>query len=507
LATIAALIGGLASSATAQTPTLLHHYQFDGNYDSATSNVVADALGTGTSVGTANGVSGGAAYFDGADDLLLLEGQGVLPAGAITLAFWEKADALSEISKGYFVCDAAANPIDNLYLRRRPSPVSAGSDVSAPNGKIGLNHFCQFGLPELSTEVWHQHTITYNASGTGYWWVDGQLRTVTPTGDPFQGLTAVVPGNSTYDRAGLVLGNRLDGNRQYAGYFDEVQIYQGSAHAGMAQHLYDNPAATLATYDPVANPDPGVADAPGVRPANAAVRRWKFDGDLDEEGGVAHGAAVGDAFAGTDNGVIAGSGAVVFDGNNDAVTISADVISTNRHSIALWSKDTSGTTGYLFCDEQYENLLMRRVGSGLYGPWAGGSDLPQFGDPVAEAAATYDEWHHIVFAVDGEWGNVRAYVDGSLAMTTNIETDWGDNDGFQELLGNLLYLGNRDDLGRDYAGLIDDLQIYNWNLSEADAVLLFENPGKTLAEIPEPSSLALLLAAILPMAARRRRTG
>jgi hypothetical protein len=71
-------------------------------------------------------------------------------------------------------------------------------------------------------------------------------------------------------------------------------------------------------------------------------------------------------------------------------------------------------------------------------------------------------------------------------MTSNIKATWGAGNGLQSLLGNLLYLGNRDGLDRDYAGLVDDLQIYNWNLSEEDAAYLFSHPGETLFTTPTP---------------------
>jgi hypothetical protein len=367
---------------------LLQHYQFNGDFTSATSGgITAVDLSTGTSVGTTNGISGGAAIFDGVDDLLLIEGQTVLPTGAITFAFWEKATDLSpDLHAGYFICDAAANPIDNLYLRRAKMDISGGDEVSAVNGKVNSNHFSVYAPQDLSTDVWHQHTITYTDAGVGYWWTDGDLKTVAASGDAFAGLTSGTT-------EGLVLGNRLAGGREYTGLFDEVQIYQGSVHGGMAQYLYDNPGSTLDSYS---GSNPGMPDAPGVRPTNATVRRWKFDGDLAEDGGTHTGTAVGDATAGTTNGAFAGSGAVAFDGSDDAVKIDSEVISTNKYSIAVWEKTTSGNTGYLFCDggSEYENMLFRRQDSGnSYDAWAGRADVGQFIDPNTGSAPTCDEWH------------------------------------------------------------------------------------------------------------------
>ncbi|MBN1910718.1 MAG: PEP-CTERM sorting domain-containing protein [Pirellulales bacterium] len=486
----AALAVVLSSGVSADTPTLLHHFTFDLDYSSSTSSVVADPLLTFTPIDSYFGKVGGSVYFTGYDSLLLLEGRDVLPAGAFTFAFWERASnaTTGTTAAGYFVCDAASNPLQNLYLRRYPSPDSTGTDLSAVNGMIAESHFSQYVAEDISLDEWHQHTITYDDLGVGYWWVDGVLKTVTPTGVPFAGLSEILEG-SDYNREGLVLGNRLTQDRTYEGNMDDWQIYQGAANGGMAQYLYNNPGATLATYDPVAYPDPGGVYPPGVRPDNAAVRRWKFDGNLNEHNGTAHGTAIGDAVAGTDNGAYAGSGAVAFDGIDDAVTIDLSGAATNKYSVALWAKDTSGTTGYLFADaDDPQELLFRRfndknLGDGVYGLWGGGDalDNPNIVDPNTELPPTYDEWHHVVVAIDGEWGNARVYLDGTLARFENIEADWGYTTGFNVL--SHLILGNRaSDMARDYAGLLDDLQVYNWNLSEEDAAYLFEHPGATLFE-------------------------
>ncbi|MBN1910717.1 MAG: hypothetical protein JW818_13310, partial [Pirellulales bacterium] len=210
VAVAATLAAGVIPSAQADTvPSLLHHYQFDGTYDSATSSVVADPLGTTTPVGTTGGISGGAAYFNGTDSMLLLEGQGVLPAGTFTVSFWEKADtpAAGTYEDGYFLCDAAANPLQSLYLRRYPTPDAGGTTVAAANGFIAMGQLSPYVTDDLSTGVWHQHTITHTASGSSYWWIDGALQKVSPTGDLFSGLTAINP-STAYDREGLLLGNR-----------------------------------------------------------------------------------------------------------------------------------------------------------------------------------------------------------------------------------------------------------------------------------------------------------
>ena len=76
------------------------------------------------------------------------------------------------------------------------------------------------------------------------------------------------------------------------------------------------------------------------------VGHWRFDGNLTDSAGADDGTALGDAVVGTNNGRI--GGAVAFDGDTDAVTISPDVISGAVFSIAFWEFSAADSnTGYL----------------------------------------------------------------------------------------------------------------------------------------------------------------
>ena len=102
------------------------------------------------------------------------------------------------------------------------------------------------------------------------------------------------------------------------------------------------------------------------------VGHWKFDGDLTDRVGGNDGTSVGDAAAGTNNGMI--GGAVSFDGDADAVTISPDVIVNAAFSIAFWEFSVGdANTGYFLASgngDGWEDLFFRRFGDGL--DYAGG---------------------------------------------------------------------------------------------------------------------------------------
>ncbi len=106
-------------------------------------------------------------------------------------------------------------------------------------------------------------------------------------------------------------------------------------------------------------------------------------------------------------------------------------------------------------------------------------------------------FHHIALTIDTLAATGALYVDGVLATS-------GSGAGFDSFpILNNLEVGR---LGRSaptdaFAGLVDDLQIYDTALSAAGITLLNANPG---AVIPEPSACVLLTGVIGVMFLGRR---
>lgn len=211
----------------------------------------------------------------------------------------------------------------------------------------------------------------------------------------------------------------------------------------------------------------------------ALVGQWKFDGDLADSFGASDGTAIGDATAGTNNGI--SGGAVSFDGTDDAVRISQSVISGGSFTIAFWEFSPSGTNqGYFIgagAGGGAGDIFLRRIGTQDH--YAGGitqtSPPYTFGEPGPFARG---QWHFNVVTHTGS--NVGSwYVDGNLIAsqpTTFPATGLRDH----------LYVGNRGDVQRDFDGRIDDLQIYNAPVRPAMVQALMDNPGKTLNEVFVP---------------------
>ena len=84
------------------------------------------------------------------------------------------------------------------------------------------------------------------------------------------------------------------------------------------------------------------------------------------------------------------------------------------------------------------------------------------------------QWHFTSSATQ-PGSRARWYVDGNqVASQPRLPTSG---------LTATSYLGNRGDLGRDFDGRIDDLQIYNTPVRPAMVQALMANPGKTLNDV------------------------
>ncbi|MBN1910119.1 MAG: acetylxylan esterase [Pirellulales bacterium] len=218
-------------------------------------------------------------------------------------------------------------------------------------------------------------------------------------------------------------------------------------------------------------PDPPVRER--------SVLHWRFDGNLASESGQYAGVAIGNAVAGTSNGAFPGSGAVTFDGANDAVRINKDVLGEGPFAIVFWSKThPDDNQGYFLSDSvDYGNLFMRRYnanGNSVFTGWISEIQLGELGPDGTSGTSWPDNtWHQHVLTVD-EYGRHFWYVNGEL-LTSGYGLDF-------EGLTSDLFLGNRANMDRDFKGWLDDLQIYNWSVFADDAEYLFTHPGDTLLD-------------------------
>ncbi len=103
------------------------------------------------------------------------------------------------------------------------------------------------------------------------------------------------------------------------------------------------------------------------------------------------------------------------------------------------------------------------------------------------------DWHHVGWTWDGS--NVDIYVDGALDFSQSYTSSIIDN-------GQALSFAKRIDLSTNiYAGLMDDIRIYDNVLSLSDISALFNQS----VSLPEPGTLSLLAIGFAGIAWVRRR--
>ena len=77
------------------------------------------------------------------------------------------------------------------------------------------------------------------------------------------------------------------------------------------------------------------------------------------------------------------------------------------------------------------------------------------------------EWQHVVGVFDGVNSQLGIYIDGILDNTQNVPS------GYRIASGTMpLQIGNRADAARPWPGMVDDIRVYNYPLTDAEIALL-----------------------------------
>jgi hypothetical protein len=194
---------------------------------------------------------------------------------------------------------------------------------------------------------------------------------------------------------------------------------------------------------------------------------WK----LDETVGNVMADAGGNQHAGTlvgnpkrVPGVVAG--ALEFDGEGDYVDLgaAADFDITDRITVCAWVKVTAfdtdwqaivakGDTAWRLSRDQGNNLHF--ACTGLWPEWVRGS-----------ANVNDGQWHHVAGTYDGR--ELRLYVDGKLDASARTQ-------GSINVNAYPVYIGeNAEHPQREWHGLIDEVRLYNYALSDTEIKSLSE---------------------------------
>ncbi|TXK32794.1 T9SS type A sorting domain-containing protein [Pontibacter qinzhouensis] len=151
---------------------------------------------------------------------------------------------------------------------------------------------------------------------------------------------------------------------------------------------------------------------------------------------------------------------------------------TNSFTVSLWMKaPTQPANSYLF----HKGTFARDEGTGATGKWFGlevKDNLIRFAvdDDITKTEvgtnnATFftNEWVHVVSVRDVEAKKLRLYRNGVLAHEVNDNTNTG--------IGQTepLIIANTRNLDTPFKGMLDEFKIFNYSLSEAEIMALYNN--------------------------------
>ena len=404
---------------------LVSHWSFDtdaadavsGNHGTLAGGAVIDPTDAVYALGQ------GALSLDGVDDYVEITGyKGVTGTHSRTCSAWIKTAKASGVILAWGSTDVGAKWIvcinEDGTLR---TEVSGGY---------------LYGATVLTDNQWHHIVVTFSDDGSPdvnelLMYVDGQL----------EARVGVLPQQiNTVATEDVQIGNYGSSSRYFQGLIDDVQIYDRALSAPEIEELalvhlqlhlaFDESEGSVANDLTLKNRQGQLVNGPVWQPASGIV-----------------------------------GGALSFDGMNDYVAISGfkGIVGSASRTCSAWIKPAKasgvilawGSTDvgakWIVCINEDGTLRTEVSGGYLYGT----------------TVLTNNQWHHItvVLSDDGspEVNEIQLYVDGQRETIGDVASYPINTAATQDVRIGAFYTGPR-----YFQGLIDDVQIYDRPLKEAE---------------------------------------
>ena len=415
-----------------------------------------------------------------ADDIVsgnhgTLQGDATFAAGMVGQAFsldgvgdWVElvgAEALS-LTNSDFTVDAWVN----LSNPRHIDPVlgtltgarNEGLHLAAAHG--GQNPYMGFwfndtGAPTvISANTWYHLTWRYTKStGEHAIFVNGTLDKSSTGHESFQGTGTVYIGRSV-------------GSQPFTGLIDEVEIFNRALSEAEIRAIYDAGSAGKIKVPPPPPPGPDAIQAP-----EGMVGWWPGDGNADDIVGGNHGTPQGDATFAT--GMV--GEAFSLDGDGDWVElVGAEALSLTNSSFTVdaWVN---------LSNPRHQDPVLgtrsnvRNEGLALTAAWHDQHPLMSFwfNDLGGTAVISANTWYHLAWRYTKSTGEQAIFVNGTLDVSAT---------GHEPFEGTgTVYIGR--DSGRPFTGLIDEVEIFNRALSDAEIKAIYNAGSAGKIKTPPPS--------------------
>ena len=441
-------------------PAPVAHWRFDGDADDAAGSSDGTAVGGAAFAanGEGEGVGSHALSLDGVDDHVDLGSH---------VSNFPLGDAARTVT-GWFHADAGAQ--GQSFFSYGPNVAGQRFSIAADRTQVVVGVSGHgWGVTGLDlADGWHHVAVSYAGGDSDdiSIYLDGALQSAsTQAGSP-QGLDT---------RSGPAAIGRSVSGTHYTGSIDDVRIYDVALSAEQVAALIDEQ-----------QPPPPPPPAPPSVSIPAPVAHWTFDGDADDSAGSNDGTAMNGASFTTSASV--GSHALSLDGVDDHVDLASHVSSfplgDAARSVTGWFRADAGSQGQSFFS---------------YGPNVAGQRFSVAADrtQVAVGVSSHGRgvnglslqagWRHVaVTYAGGDSDGISIYLDGVLQSASTLA---GSARRLDTRTGPAV-IGRSVSGTKHYAGLIDDVRLYDVALSaeQVQAIANREESAQAAATTPGPGA-------------------
>lgn len=451
------------------TSGLVGYWTMDGKDTNWTSNTMTDKSGrnnTGTMVNMSTTTSpvagkvGQGLQFDGVNDYINIT-QAVLPtSGTTEIAFWVKP-AYQDTDQVW---------IHNFLSGSQSVSFTVGQ-TSVGSGRFGVtvgNNAGHWLQSPMSSNTWHHVVVQISANSVDALYIDG-----TPQTNLYgnTGFTVGVPATSGFS---TTLGRQgLNNAAYFSGSLDDVRIYNRALSASEIQQLYTSASPKYGVSPTITNTTNCTSGLScglvGYWTMDGKDTSWTSNTTQDKSGNGNTGTMVNMSTTTSPTYGKVGQG-LKFDGVDDFINKSNfSSISSYSFTMSAWVKlDSTANQGIVWIGQS--NSVQRNIVLAVYSSTYAVSIRNDTGEsPRTFDVAPNGTWQHLVVVVASS-GYRQLYVNGIQAniilngVTPSVPTI------------NTLNIGRFGGSSpiRYASGVIDDVRIYNRELSSAEIQQLYQ---------------------------------
>ena len=434
-------------------------------YDTS-NNENTGTISNGTWKSAADCIKGACMLFDGDDKILVSDDSALDLTTTGTVSVWAKINSYTNGQYPHIVGKGASAGWDsNGYAIWIYSDTAVRGELD-DEAQTPSNDYVSFGKP--STGEWHQYVMTWDGS-TIYAYLDGALSTATPSSD-----TQRFPVPNT--AVNLEMGAR---SHYFNGQIDDVKLYNYARTAAQVAWDY-NRGAPIGWWKMDECSGTIINDwAPNSNGGYNGNNGTLTIGGTGSQTVVGDCEIAGSAWDNGETGVINSS--MSFDGTDDYFTVANDSLlnpGVGDFSFTMWVKNTGNDTAI-------NSLITRYSGGDGYLFRITAVGIPQiqiYGDTTQIVTSSTTDigadstWHHLAFTVDRDSATgLDIYIDG-VESAYSAQGDISALNGVTIAPSSSLFIGlEYDGSSFPFAGQIDDVRIFNYDLTSAQIKTIMNN--------------------------------